>query len=360
MSRLGAIAIAGVLSIAAAACTTPFKQPPPAKIMDVYAGSPTSDDASSLLGGDWWTSAPTFAMRPLNDANTLSQVQYTVIRRYFNVGTAESWMIRYTQFDRSSSASSVMSNLQSSLGNGTGGKNVGDQVLYYQDKLSAAPDSTSNGAPYESVTIIRVGSLIVQSVWLKNDGFPSSDQAGKIASRLASGVKSAVDGKVKSAAASTDDLALLPPPNAYITLLGAVELPVEALPLMLNASAPTKLVDLFKTEAVDHFVYGDYVLNTDTSMEVQAGVFTFTTPSGAASMFDTFKGDSTVDTNGVLKYFNDVTGPGQYDYFVVSGRHLALLICRSTAELTANEAASRACESPLETVSTAWPAAFSD
>jgi hypothetical protein len=197
-------------------------------------------------------------------------------------------------------------------------------------------------------------------MWRKNDSFPSSDQLGKIASRLASGVKDAVDGKVHGSSASTDDIALLPPPNAYITLLGAVRLPIEAMPLMMNFSAPTKLVDLFKSQAITDFVFGDYVLNSDTHMEVQAAVFTLPSASAAEQLFDTFKGSSTVDANGVFRYFNDVTGPGQYDYFIVSGRHLGLLICRSVAEATANEAASRACESPLETVSVAWPTSFSD
>ena len=357
MSRsLGAL-VAMIAVLAAAACTTPFKTPPPAKLMDVYSGSPSPDDASSLLGGEWWTAAPTFAARPLNDSNTVEQIQYTVIRRYVNIGTAETWVIRYTQLDKASSASTLMSNLENSLGSGTGGKNVGDKALYYQDKLSATADSTTNGAPYESVVIIRVGSLIIQSVWNRNSGFPSSDEVGKVASRLVSGVKAAVDGKVKSAAASTDDVAQLPPANAFLTLLGAVELPIEALPLMLNASAPTKVVDLFKQEAVDDFVYGDYVLNTDTSMEVQAAVLTFNSASAAARMFDTFKGSASVDANGVLHYYLDLNGPGQYDYYIVSGRHFALLICRSTSP---TEAASRACEQPLETVAAAWPAAFAD
>ena len=342
------------------ACTTPFKQSPPAKILDVYSASPSADDASSLLGGDWWTSAPTFLMRPLNQTNTLAQEQYSVIRRYFNVGTAERWTIRYRQLDKPASASSLMTNVQDTLGAGTGGKNVGDQALYYQEKLGAAPDSTTNGAPYESATFIRVGALIIQSEWLKGDGFPSSDQMAKVAARLVSGVKNAVSGKVQSAAASDSDVALLPPPNAYITPLGAVRLPVQALPLMLNEAAPTQEVNLFHAQAVDDFVYGDYALNTDTGMEVQAAVFTFSTASGAAGVFDSFKGASTVDANGVLRYFNDVTGPGQYDYFIVSGRHLGLLICRASAELTAHVAASRSCESSLETVATVWPSAFTD
>jgi len=78
--------------------------------MDVYAASPSASDASSLLGGDWWPTGPTFAVRPLDDANFSSQVQYTVIRRYANVGTSERWRIRFIQFDKSSSATTVMTN----------------------------------------------------------------------------------------------------------------------------------------------------------------------------------------------------------------------------------------------------------
>ena len=344
--------------IAATACAKPFQTPPPAKIMDVYAASPSSADANSLLGGTWWTSAPTFSVRPLDDANVSSQIKYTVIRRYFNVGTQEMWLLSYIQLDRSSSASTIMSNAENSFGSGTGGKNVGDKVLYYQQKLSSS--SGSEGAPYETETIIRVGSLVIESVWRKNDSFPSSNQLGKVASKLVAGAKDAVDGKVHSSPASSEDLALLPPPNAFITLLGAVTLPVEAMPLMINFSVPTKMVDLFKSLSVSDFVFGDYALNSDTHMEVQAAVFTLPSANAAEQVFDTFKGSSTVDANGVLKYFNDATGPGQYDYYIVSGRHFGLLVCRSVAELTAKEAASRACETPLETVSTAWPAAFSD
>ena len=341
-----------VAAILACACAKPFQSAPPAKIMDVYAASPSASDASSLLGGDWWPTGPTFAVRPLDDANFSSQVQYTVIRRYANVGTSERWRIRFIQFDKSSSATTVMTNAESSFGSGNTGKSVGDKVLYYREKL------TSGGAPYETLTLIRVGSLVIESTWLKNDGFPNSDQLGKIASRLASGVKDAIAGKVRGGQVSADDLATLPPPNAYITLLGAARLPIEAIPLMLNASAPTQLVTLFKTENLSDFVYGDYVLDDDTHMEVQAAVFTLTSATAAKELFDAFKGSSSLDSNGVLKLYNDVTGPGQYDYFILSGRHVGLLICRSTAELSANEAASRSCESPLETVATAWPTAF--
>ena len=245
-----------------------------------------------------------------------------------------------------------MTSVESSLGSGSTGKSVGDKALYYQQKL------TTGGAPYETLTLIRVGSLVIESMWLKNDGFPSSDQLGRIASRLTSGVKDAIAGKVHAAQVSSDDLATLPPPNAYITMLGAARLPIEAVPLMLNFSAPTQLVTLFKTENLSDFLFGDYVLDNDTHMEVQAAVFTLTSATAANELFDAFKGSSTLDANGVLKLYNDVTGPGQYDYFILSGRHVGLLICRSTAELSSNESASRSCESPLETVATAWPTAF--
>src|SRR5207249_9108531 len=52
---------------AASACAKPFQSAPPANIMDVYATSPSASDAASLLGGDWWPSAPTFGVRPLDE-----------------------------------------------------------------------------------------------------------------------------------------------------------------------------------------------------------------------------------------------------------------------------------------------------
>ena len=322
--------------------------------MDVYAASPSQSEAASLLGGDWWPSAPTFLVRPLDDANFATQVQYSVIRRYANVGTSEVWIIRYIQFDKASSATSVLSNVESSAGSGDTGKNVADKTLYYHLKVS------QGGAPYETETWIRVNSLVIVSAWFKKDGFPGSDQLGRIAAKLASGEKDAAAGKMRGATLSADDLASLPPPNAYITLLGAVRLPIEAIPLMLNSSAPTELATMFKSQQLNDFLYGDYVLDQDTHMEVQVAVFTLTSAKAASDLFDAFRGTATADSNGVVKTYNDVTGPGQYDFLILSGKHIGLLICRSLAESSAHEAASRACETPLETVATAWPSAFTD
>jgi len=88
------LALLALGAIAASACAKPFQSAPPANIMDVYATSPSASDAASLLGGDWWPSAPTFGVRPLDDANFSAQVKYAVVRRYANVGTSESWRIR--------------------------------------------------------------------------------------------------------------------------------------------------------------------------------------------------------------------------------------------------------------------------
>ncbi len=324
--------------------------------MDLFAASPTAADAKSLLGaGTWFTGAPTFQVKPLDDSNFPSSAQYELIRRYANVGTAELWRIRYIQYDSSSSATATMTANQDSLGTGSTGKKVGDQVLYVTRKLSS---TALGGAPYESLTLIRVGSVLIESIWLKNDAFPSLDQQGKVASKLATGVTNVFAGKVHGTHLSANQLAMLPPPNSYITLLGAVQLPVETLGLILYLTAPAALATSLGTQGLTDFVFGDYVLDSDTRMEVIAAALTFPSASAANTVFDAFKGTDSLDANGVLKFFNDA-GQGQYEYFILSGSHIGLLICRSTAELDKHEAASRACETPLENVAVAWPISFS-
>ena len=348
-----------LIVLAAAACRSPFPSGSAggsARIIDVYVASPSSADAHSLLGGgDWWTSAPTFAQRPLNAATMSSSIQYQVIRRYSNVGTAETWKLAYTEFASSSAATTVITNIQNNAGAGVSGPNVGDKALYYGQQLTQTGGTSQGGAPFETLTIIRLGAFVVESTWDRKDGFPTIGQLGSIAMRVVSRLKDAVSGKVRGTLISADDLAALPPPNAVMTLLGAVRLPVEAVPLMLNAAAPTAVQTMFTDLSVKDFVYGDYALDEDTHMEVQAATFKFSTPADAASVFDTFRAGQTPDANGLVKSYNDSTGPGQYDIEFVSGSYMGLMICRSTAE-ESNEAASRACETPIEEVSAAWAA----
>jgi hypothetical protein len=351
-------ALLAVLAVIAGACSLrPLgsSSSTQAKVMDLFAVSPTTADATALLGsGTWFTGAPTFEVRPLDDATFPTGVQYEVVRRYLSVGTAQLWRVRYIQYDSSTTATSVMTANQTSFGTSSTGKKVGDQVVYVTKKVG---NTTDQGAPYETLTLIRVGSVLVESIWLKNDGFPSSDKQGNLASKLASGVTNALAGKVHGTQVSTNDLATLPPPNPYITLLGAVKLPIEAVSVMLNVTAPTALVDALRTQGVNDFVFGDYVLDTDTHMEVLAASMAFPSANQASQVFNAFKGKESLDPNGVLTFYND--GAGQYEYFIQSGTHIGLLICKSTAELDAREAASRACETPLETVATAWPIALS-
>jgi hypothetical protein len=345
--------------LTAAACRSPFPSSSSgsgARMIDVYAASPTSNDAHSLLGGgQWWTSAPTFAQRPLNAATMSSSVQYQIIRRYGNVGTAETWKLVYTEFASSSAATTVVTNIQNNAGAGVSGPNVGDKALYYGQQLTQTSGTALGGAPFETLSIIRSGAFVVESTWDRKDGFPSVDQLGRIGNSLISRLKQAVSGKIRGTVISSDDLATLPPPNAAMTLLGAVRLPVEAVPLMLNAAAPTAVQSLFTDLSVTDFVYGDYALDEDTHMEVQAAIFKFSSPGDAGSVFDTFRGGDTPDANGLVKSYNDSTGPGQYDIEFMQGSYMGLMICRSTAE-DANESASRACETPIEVVSAAWAA----
>ncbi|HSS61192.1 MAG TPA: hypothetical protein VLK30_07030 [Candidatus Limnocylindrales bacterium] len=356
-----ALAALALLVFAAAACRSPFPSASSggsAKIADVYAASPSTADAHTLLGsGDWWTSAPTFATRPLDAGSMSSSVQYQVIRRFANVGTAETWKVVYTSFVSTSSATTVVTNIQNNAGAGVSGPNVGDKVLYYGQQLTQTGGTAQAAAPYETLTIIRLGAFVIESTWDRKDGFPTVTQLSKIGSKLVSRLKDAVAGKIHATAISTDDLATLPPPNAAMTLLGAVRLPVQAIPLMLNAAAPTEVAKMFTDLGVSEFVFGDYVLDQDTHMEVQAAIFNFTTSQDASNVFDTFRGGVTPDANGLVKSYNDTTGPGQYDIEFLSGTRMGLMICRSTAEAS-NEAAARSCETPIEVVSAAWAASL--
>ena len=181
--------------LVAAACCSPFPgsgSGSSARIIDVYTASPTTSDAHSLLGGDnWWTSAPTFAQRPLNAASMSSSIHYQVIRRYSHVGTAESWKVVYTEFASTTAATTILDNVQNNLGSGVSGPNVGDKSLYYGQQMTQTGATNQGAAPFETLTIIRVGAFVIESTWDRQEGFPTISQLGKIAGRLASRLKDA-------------------------------------------------------------------------------------------------------------------------------------------------------------------------
>lgn len=340
------------VALLASSCTSKLFSPTTiSKPLDLYAATPSQGDASSLLGGgQWWTAAPTFDMVPLNLATASSTVKFSIVRRYQNIGTSETWRLRYSQLDKAASATKVMTDIQSSNGAGSGGSGVGDQSLNYGLQQS------SGAAPYEVISLIRVGSILVESTWNRKDGFPTSKQLSAMGRKLVSKIRDAIAGKVHGTAPPTQDLAHLPPVGPDITLLGSVKLPVEALPLMLNSAAPVDTVTPFKDRQVTDFVYGDYALDKDTHMEVQAGLFSFSTATDATDLFTAIAGGTQPDANGILRTYDDTSGPGQYEYFFASGTYIGMLICRSTSDL---EAASRSCEKPLESVGAAWSASLS-
>jgi hypothetical protein len=309
----------------------------------MYAAVPTQSDVTSLLGDqNWWPGPPSFAVPPLDAAITPFEVRYSITQRFTNVGTAEALIVRYTLYDKTSSAKTRMTNIQTALGTSVTGPKVGDQVLYYGQ-------AASGGAPFGTTTFVRVGSVVVAISWTRKDGYPSVTQLGKIATKVVTKVKDALAGKHHGTPISAADDASLPPPGPDITLLGSARIPVEATADMLNVASPTDLLNIFHNLGVQEFVYGDYALDRDLHMEVRAAEFSFASSTDAASWIDALVGKASLDQNGDYLSYNDPTG--EYYNIFTTGTRGAILVCRSTTDL---EAASRACETPLGRVLTAW------
>jgi len=148
--------------------------------------------------------------------------------------------------------------------------------------------------------------------------------------------------------AATDGL-LLPPKGPDLTLLGSVVLPIEAVVVMLGFESPEALAKILHTSGVDSIVFGDYVLDIDTHMEVRAGVFNFTISADAVTWVDELRGSNPLDANGIATFYNP--GSGEYFSLFTAGTKAAILVCRSTADV---EAASRACETPLSRIGPSW------
>ena len=298
-----------------------------------------------LGGGDWWTGPPKFGIRPLDVASVPANENYSLTRRFLRLGTAESWQVRYTEFDKASSATSLMSRVANSVGSGVSGPAVGDKALYYGSQVS------SSAAPFETTTVIRVGAFVLEITWDRKDKFPTISELGKVGSKVVSRLKEAIAGKLHGTPLAATDVELLPPAGTDITMLASVKLPIETLPLMINQVAPIETVKPWKALLVDSFVFGAYALNKDTRMEVQAGLFTLSTVKDATDLIDAISAGSKPLTDGLWGGYDEVSGPGQYEVWFRSGTHIGLLVCRSISD---TEAASRACERPVLKVAGAW------
>ena len=313
---------------------------------DIYAAGPTVSDVRTLFGDDnWWQGPPSFEVRPLDAETTSFTQRFSVAQRFLRIGTAEELLVRYTVFDKTSSATARMTAVQNAFGASPSSPKVGDQVLYYGLAGSGV-------APYLTRTFVRVGQIVVMIVWARKDPTTTVQQLGRIAVKVVDGLKKATSAKVRGTPAAVDQK-LLPPPGLDITFLGAAQLPVEAWLVMVNIGIPTAGLKVLHDAGVTDFAYGDYALNNDTHMEVRSALLTFADATAAADWASTWSSGTPDQSNIASAYVptSGVEGSGEYHYFFVAGTFGGMLVCKSSIE---GEAASRACEGPMERTAIGW------
>ncbi len=338
------LASAALLAVVASACAIrPSSSGSNVRPSDFYGANPSLADVRSLLGdSNWWPGPPSFGVPPLDSATMPFNQKFHVITRFAHLGTAETLDIEYTLWNSTSSATTQMTNIQSAFGTSASGAKVGDQALYYGSK-------TSGAAPWGTVTFVRIGQVLTTITLSLKDAFPTVTQLGRIATKVTARLKDVLSGKVRVNPLAGSDVLLLPPKGPDLTLLGSVVLPIEAVVVMLGFESPEALARILHTSGVDSIVFGDYALDTDTHMEVRAGVFNFTISQDAVTWVDELRGSNNLDPNGIATFYN--TGSGEYFSLFTAGSKAAILVCRSTSDA---EAASRACESPLARIGPAW------
>jgi hypothetical protein len=302
---------------------------------------PPTSDVRTLLGDEgWWEGPPMFGARPLDVGSMPFNQKFSVAENYVHVGSAEMFSVDYEVWNDTSAAKSHLSTVQSALGtSAVAGPKVGDQAIYYGTQASGA-------APFQTVTIVRVGQVVALIGLDQKDGFPKVAQLGKIAVKVVSRLKDVLAGKLSGTPLSTSDAALLPPANLDITMLGSAKISVEAALVMIGSPSFDALAQTLRGSGVSDVVFGDYALNSDTHMEVRAAVFSFSTAKNASVWIEGLRGTTPA---GELGLYDDAHG--WYIFPFAAGTSAALLICRSTAD---TEAASRACETPMSRVTSLW------
>jgi hypothetical protein len=329
------------------ACTRALATPPGstnAQPADVYAAMPSLSDVRTMLGDDnWWPGPPSFGVRPLDVSSMPFNEKFTVAQSYVHVGSAETFGIDFEVWRDTSVAKSHMSSLQTALGSSAiTGPKVGDQAIYYGSQGTGA-------APYQTVTIVRVGQIVAVIGLDMKDAFPKLSQLGKNATKVVSRLKDVISGTLRGNPLSASDATVLPAPDLDISLLGTARISVEAAIVMIQAPSIDNLAQTLRGQGVNDVVFGDYALNSDTRMEVRASVYSFLTPQDATDWLRLLRGSFPTDQAGIAAFYDPEHG--QYRFLFASGTRGALLICRSTAD---TEAASRSCEAPLSRVINAW------
>jgi hypothetical protein len=308
---------------------------------EIYTAMPSISDVRALLGDDnWWAGPPSFGVRPLDVASMPFNQKFSVSQTFVHVGSAETFTVNYEMWNDTSVAKGHMTSVQTALGSSAvSGPKVGDQSIYYGSQ-------TSGAAPYQTVTIVRLGQIVAFIGLDLKDGFPKVAQLGKIATKVVARLKEVIAGKVPITPLSTAESAVLPPANLDLTLLGTTKISVESAMVMLDAPSIDAIAQTLRGSGVSDAVFGDYALNSDTHMEVRAAVFKFLTAQNATDWVVGLRGSTPIDEPG----FFDPTH-GWYMFPFAAGTNAAMLICRSTGE---SEAASRACEAPLSRVTSVW------
>ena len=307
------------------------------------AGPPAQQIQADLGDSNWWLGAPSFGVRPLDLEYTPETIRFSITQRFIHLGTGDTLTVVYDVYSTTSAASTFMSNEQTGLGtNVVTTPRAGDQVLYTGQKLGTST------ALYETAAFIRTGSIVIVADLLQGSGFESFPHMGSLSNQLVSRVKDVLANKLHPSPLASSDESLLPPLGTDITMVGAADLPIQVVAGMLSSASPQGLIKTFTDLGVNDFVYGDYALNTDLHMEVRTAAFSFTTADDANTWIDSAVGAANL-TNGVFYTYLDPLK--QYLAIFLAGRHVGMLLCKSTLD---TEAASRACEAPIGRILPAW------
>jgi hypothetical protein len=342
-----AAGLVGLAAIAASCSVGPASLN--AKPADLYSIMPTQSDVRALMGdSNWWAGAPSFEVRPLDAETTPVEVKFAVAQSFIRLGTAEELIARYTVYDKTSTATTVMSSYQTGFGTSPSSPKVGDQVLYYGG-------AGAGGAPYLYRTYVRVGQIVLSLFWLRKDLGVKVEALAKNAKLFANGLR---DLNKVHATPQPVDKKYLPPAGRDITFLGAANLPTEAIAAMTLTPLADYTVSILHQAGITSFPYGDYALNNDTHMEVQTVLLVFPNPVDAAALAKGY-GGVTPDADGIYSNYVPVSGSpaaGFYEYLFAADRYVGIIFCKSSID---GEAASRECEDPSRTTALAWKIALS-
>lgn len=333
--------------LAVAGCTRPNSTGAAGRAtpIQVFTAGPTVSDIRTILGDDqWWPGTPSFGVRPLDLEMTPEDVRFTITQRYVRIGSGDTMSVQYGVYASVSTATTFVNNQQTALGtNVATTPKVGDQVLYTGQKLATAT------ALYESDALVRVGQIVIAAAIKQGSGFVAVAELAKVAGKIVSRLKDVLANKVRPSPLASGDDNLLPAPGTDLTMIGVARLPIEVVADMLNAASPEQFTSAFTSLGVSDFLFGDYALNADLHMEVRTATITFSSAADAGAWIDAVVGKSNLDANGV--FLNYLDALKQYILVFVTGDHVGLALCKSTLD---TEAASRACEVPMERMVGPW------